>query len=236
MRFGGFLPEDAPDPRIALAEKVKLMPVPVMGFVGQPALEDVHMDNTMSQGVTEFSHMRVGISYTLWRNPDRRSDPVNLADLDEAMRRGIEGPFPVPRPAWMVEQVERMRYPLLWEAVRTTWHRDPSEFSVPSRLLVEHANHILTNRFRKELGLGEIGADRFAARLTERAVTPRATVTVDGIELPALEIDTDPFVYAIGVELAPGTVVTAIVPRDDLDYVHIEFARRSTRSFTTVPS
>jgi len=102
MRFGGFLPEDAPDPRIALAEKVKLMPVPVMGFVGQPALEDVHMDNTMSQGVTEFSHMRVGISYTLWRNPDRRSDPVNLADLDEAMRRGIEGPFLVPRPAWMV--------------------------------------------------------------------------------------------------------------------------------------
>lgn len=236
MHFGGFLPEDAPDPRIAQAEKVKLMPVPVMGFVAQPTLEDARMANTMSQGMTEFSSMTVGISYTLWRNPDDRSDTANLADLDESTRRGLDGPFPVPRPAWMVEQVERMRYPLLWEAVRTTWHRDPSDFSAPSRLLVEHANHILINRFRKELGLGELGADRFAARLTERAVNPRATVTVDGIELPALEIDTDPFVYAIGVELAAGTVVTAIVPRDDLDFVHIEFARRPTRSFTTVPT
>jgi hypothetical protein len=228
MRFGGFLPEDAPDPRIAQAERVKLMPVPVMGFVTQPSLEDAHMESTMITGMPTISQMTVGINYTLWRNPNDHADPANLADLDESTLRGLDGPFPVPRPAWLVEQVERMRYPMLWEAVRTTWHREPSEFSAPARLLVEHTNHILMNRFRKELGLGDVSTDRFAARLTERTVNPRATVTVDGIEMPAYEIDTDPFVYAIGVEFKVGTVVTAVVPRDDLEYVQIGFARRST--------
>jgi hypothetical protein len=228
MRFGGFLPEDAPDPRIAQAEKVKLMPVPIMGFVAQPSLEDAHMESTAISRTPQISQMTVGINYTLWRHPHDRSDPANLADLDESMLRGLDGPFPAPRPAWLIELTERMRYPMLWEAVRTTWHREPSEFSSPSRLLVEHTNHILMNRFRKELGLGDVSTDRFAARLTERAVNPRAIVTVDGIEMPAYEIDTDPFVCAIGVELEVGTVVTAVVPRDDLEYVQIAFARRST--------
>ncbi len=157
MRFGGFLPEDAPDPRIAQAEKVKLLPVPVMGLVVQPNLEALGMPGTMIAGMPEPSHMTVSVSYTLWRNPADRFDPANLAELDESTRRALDGPFPVPRPAWLVERVERMRYPMLWEAVRTTWHRVPSELSAPARLLVEQANHILMNRFRTELGLGDVG-------------------------------------------------------------------------------
>jgi hypothetical protein len=226
MRFGGFLPEDAPDPRLAQAEKIKLLPVPVMGLVVQPTLEDIHMESTIISGTHDVSDMTVGISYTLWRNPDDRSDPVNLAELDEPMRRALDGPFPAPRPAWLVEQVERMRFPMLWEAVRTTWHREASDFSAPPRLLVEHTNHILINRFRQELGLGDIAPHRFAARISERAVNPRATVTVDGIEKQAFEIDTDPFVYAIGVQLDAGTCVTAVVPRAELEYVDIGFAQR----------
>lgn len=84
------------------------------------------------------------------------------------------------------------------------------------------------NRFRKELALGDPRIDRFEARLTERAVNSRATTTVDGIATPAFEIDTDPFVYAIGTELGAGAVLTAVVPRDDLPHVHVSFARRST--------
>ncbi|MCS5717783.1 hypothetical protein N1027_06500 [Herbiconiux sp. CPCC 205763] len=227
MRFAGFLPEDAPDPRLAQSERVKLMPVPVMGFIPQPSLDDVHMESTMSsQGESGMSQMAVSINYTLWRNPLDRSDPVNLADLDESTRRALDVPTPHLRPAWLIEQVKWMRYPMLWEAVRTAWHRDPTELSTPSYLLVEHANHILMNRFRKELGLGDISTGRFAARLTERAVNPRATAVVEGIEVPAMEIDTDPFVYAIGVELAPDTVLTAVIPRDELQHVNIEFAQR----------
>lgn len=64
--------------------------------------------------------MTVSMSATLWRNPVNKSDPVNLADLDEATRRALDEVPPWPRPAWLVESVERMRYPMLWEAVQTT--------------------------------------------------------------------------------------------------------------------
>lgn len=227
MRFGGFLPEDAPDPRIAQAEKAKLMPVPIMGFVPQPTLEDANMENIMSQqGTTGLSQMSVSIHYTLWRNSDDRSDPVNLADLDDSTRRALDEPVPRPRPAWLVEMVERRRYPMLWEAVRTTWTRDASEFSTPSRLLMDHANHILMNRFRKELGLGDMAVDRFVSPLTEKAINRETVLTVDGAEVPALEIDTDPFVYAIGAELSTDTVLTAVVRRDELPYIRLKFTQR----------
>lgn len=236
MTFGGFLPEDAPDPRLAQAEKVKLMPVPVMGLVPQLSLDDINMESTMSShGTSGMSQMAVSISYTLKRNPLDPSDPVNLADLDESARRALDQPPLHPRPAWLIEQVERMRYPLLWEAVRTTWHRDPTVRSTPSYLLVEHANYILMNRFRKELGLGDIGRERFTAGLTERAVNPGATAMVDGTRVPAFEIDTDPFVYAIGVQLARDTVLTAVLPREELQYVRVEFVRRAPRP-AAVPS
>ncbi|NUU05143.1 hypothetical protein HNO83_02125 [Leifsonia sp. C5G2] len=227
MRFGGFLPEDAPDPRRAQAEQVKLMPVPVMGFVAQPTLEDANMESiTSQQGTSGLSQMSVSINYTLWRNPDDRSDPVNLAELDEPTRRALDEPAPRPRPAWLIEMAERRRYPMLWEAVRTTWTRDASEFSTPSRLLMDHVNHILMNWFREQLGLGNMGVDRFVSPLTEKGINREAIVTVDGVEVPALEIDTDPLVYAIGVELSSDTVLTAVVPRDELGYICLEFAQR----------
>lgn len=213
------------------------MPVPIMGLVPQPSLDDVHMESTMfAQGSSGMSQMAVSISYTLWRNPLDRSDPVNLAELNESTRRALDEPASHPRPAWLIERVEWLRYPMLWEAVRTAWHRDATHLSVPSRLLVEHANHILMNRFREELGLGDIGTDRFAAHITERAVDPRATAIVDGVTVPAIEIDTDPFVYAIGAELAPGTVLTAVIPRDELPHVRIEFAPRASPTATSSPA
>jgi hypothetical protein len=227
MGFGGFLPGDAPDPRVAQAEKVKLMPVPVMGFVAQPTLEDANMENVTSQhGARGLSQMSVSINYTLWRNPDDRSDPVNLAELDELTRRALDAPAPSPRPAWLIEMAEQRRYPMLWEAVRTTWTRDASEFSAPSRLLMDHANDILRNVFRKELGLGDTAVDRFVSPLTERCINRESVVTVDGVKVPALEIDTDPWVYAIGAELWSDTVLTAVVPRDELGYIRLAFAQR----------
>jgi hypothetical protein len=44
--------------------------------------------------------------------------------------------------------------------------------------------------------------------------------------VPALEIDTDPFVYSIGAELAGDTVLTAVIPRGELQHVTVEFAQR----------
>lgn len=91
MRTAGILPEDAPDPRAEWVENLKLMPIPVMGLVAQPSLEDTDaVSPSYSGGDGGYSEMTASITYTLWRNPDDRSDPVNLAVLDEQTRRSIE--------------------------------------------------------------------------------------------------------------------------------------------------
>ncbi|OIH84226.1 hypothetical protein BLJ79_12215 [Arthrobacter sp. UCD-GKA] len=227
MRMDGILPEDAPDPRIEQAEQLKLMPVPVRGLVPQPSLEDPGWVG-LASGLDDrgYSDMTASLSYVLWRNPDDRSDPVNLADLDEQTRLAIEDVPPWPRPAWLLEHVERMRYPQLWEAVRTTWNRDSSDRSSVGSVLVEHVNSILVNQFREKRGLGGNPWDHPAPEVTPGSVNGRVTVLVDRVEAPAAEIDTDPFVYGIGAALEGGAVVTAVLPRAELGRIRIEFTTR----------
>lgn len=130
----------------------------------------------------------------------------------------------------MLEAVERLRYPQLTEAVRTTWDRESSEYTTLTHRLIEHVNHILMNGFREELGLPSgpppPGYDPFGGdwRATPSAVNPVVTLVVDGAELTASEIDTDPFVYAIGARLAPDRIATVVVPRRDLPYVRLALA------------
>ncbi|RAX46951.1 hypothetical protein DQ353_19370 [Arthrobacter sp. AQ5-05] len=227
MRMDGILPEDAPDPRIEQAEQLKLMPVPVMGLVPQLSLEDPDWVG-LASGLDDrgYSDMTASLNYVLWRNPDDRSDPVNLADLDEQTRMASEHVPPWPRPAWLLEYVERMRYPQLREAVRTTWNRDSSDLSSVGSVLVEHVNHILMNQYRQERGLGGNPWDYPAPEVTVRLVNSRVKVLVDGVEVLAAEIDTDPFVYGIGAELEGGAVVTAVLPRAELGRIRVEFTAR----------
>lgn len=203
------------------------MPIPVMGLVPQASLEESDMVGFQSgEDDRGYSDMTASLSYILWRNPSDRSDPVNLADLDEQQRKAIEDVPPWPRPAWLVEHVGRLRYPQIWEAVRTTWHRDPSERPSLGDVLVDHVNYILMNQFRQERGLSGYPWDRPAPDVTVRAVNGRVSVMVDGIEVPAAEIDTDPFVYGIGAELEGGGIVTAVLPRAELKHIQIQFATR----------
>lgn len=228
MRAAGILPEDAPDPRAEWVENLKLMPIPVFGLMPQPSLEDTGAVS-LSYGLDDrgYSEMTANISYTLWRNPDDRSDPVNLADLDETTRRSIEKVPPWPRPPWLVEQVERLRYPQLWEAVRTTWHRVPSERSTVQSLLADHVSHILMNLYRQELWPGSNPWDQHPPAVTGRMVNVQARIVINGVDVPGAEVDTDPFVYGIGAQLAGGGVVTAVLPRAELKHIQVQFTTRS---------
>lgn len=227
MRLSGILPEDAPDPRVEVAERLKLMPIPVMGLVAQPSLEDTDsVGLTYTQEARGYSEITASIMYTLWRNPLDRSDPINLAALDEQTRRSIEDVPPWPRPAWLVEYVERLRYPHLMEAVRTTWHRERSERSSVGNVLLEHVNHILMNQFRRELGLGNPW-DQPPSPATGLTINDQATVSVDGLEVPAVEVDTSPFVYGIGAGLPNGGTVTAVLPRAELSFIRLQFMTRT---------
>lgn len=199
------------------------MPAPIIGLIAQPSLED-----TNSIGVSTMQDRRgcasfcVSISYTLWSHPADHSDPIKLADLDDEKCASIEKVSVWPRPSWLIERFQRMRYPQLWEAVRTTWNRDQTGHTSLAQQLVGHANYILDNQYRDETSQPGLRP----APLTAKSVNPAITVAVDGVSGPAADIDTDPFVYAIGAETAPNTVVTAVLARSELEYIQIAFAAR----------
>ncbi|WP_156366435.1 hypothetical protein [Microbacterium sp. No. 7] len=228
MRSLGVLPPDAPDPRDATSARLRTLSFPVMGLAPQRTIED---DGAI--GFTEGSggdggvwHVAVSVGYALWRNPDDRDDPVNLADLDERTRASLEEEPPWPRPAWLVEAAQRMRYRRLWETVRTSWHRDRDERTTLERQLVDHVNYVLMNSFREELGLQPGPLTDRAWMVSETSVRRGVTLVVDGDAHDACEIDTDPFVYAIGARLSDELVVTVVVPRDDLHHVRIALVTR----------
>jgi hypothetical protein len=226
MEWMGILPEDAPDPRVEEAQSLTLMPIPVVGLASQPALEDtdsVSVNSILDE--TGYSELTASITYTLWRNPDDRSDPVNRADLDAETLQAIEEVPPWSRPAWLIQQVERMRYPQLWEAVRTTWQREPS--ASLQDLLADHVNHILSNQYREELWPGGEPWDQRAPVVTARMVNGQARTILDGADVPGAEVDTDPFVYGIGARLPGGGVVTAVLPRAELKWIQVRFETRS---------
>ena len=226
MHFAGVLPQDAPDPRAQHAELLRQIPIAVMEFVAQSSIEVTDVGVNFATDSDGHSSMTASMSATLWRSPDDKSDPANLAELDDNTRRAIEEVPPWPRPAWLIERVEMMRYPSLWEAVQTHWYREESEWSALELLLNQHANYILMNQFREELGLSAHDGEA-PTLLPERRATRPIDVSIDGETVPGIEIDTDPFVYAVGAKLASGGTLTAVVAREHLPFVTVEFATRN---------
>lgn len=225
MEFAGVLPPDAPDPRLERAELLKHMPIPVIELVDQANVEVIDISVARSSDHLGYSELTANVNATLWRNPEDKSDPANLADLDDSTRRAIDDVPSWPRPAWLIEQVDRMRYPQLWEAVQTTWRREESESSTLDMCLTNHARYILMNHFREELGLA-IGEWESTAFPSARAVRHGVVLTIDGTEVIGAEIDTDPFVYAVGAKLPSGGTLTAVLPRDQLPYIDLRFSSR----------
>lgn len=227
MRIVGLLPPDAPDPRIAAEARLQQIAFPVLGLEPQPALEDYgDIGFEESTGPSGLHELTVGLSYLLRRDPAHPDDPINLVDPEDASRPELMVDPAWPRPEWLVRMTERMRYPHLWEAVWTTWTRDRvGAADLPARL-VHHANHVLMNRFHEELGVPFGAFDDPSWKVKESAVNPAVAITVDGVRFAASEIDTDPFVYAVGVTLDDARVATVVVPRDELPYVRLALHTR----------
>lgn len=228
MQVRGVLPEDAPDPRLQLIEQLRVMPVPILGLVPQPHVEDwgsFDMSSGTSNGV--MHEMTAGISYTLWRNPADRDDPINLAELDDQTQRAIETQTPWPRPKWLLEVVARMRYPMLQEVVRTTWRRDAPHRPTPAADLVHHVNHVLMNQYSARSPRDPAALrGRPESPVDERHIVHGVPVVVNGATVAGMRIDTDPHVLGIGADLGNAGVLTAVLDRDALPYVVVKFATR----------
>lgn len=218
MERAGYLAEDAPDPRERDRARYRELGVAAAALVPQPHVEESgELSFTVSrsgppdgpQVVTE-----VGISRTsvLWRNPADKDDPVNLAELDAGMREALAVVIDRPVPPWFAEARRMLRFPRLWEGVQTWWR--PEDPPTPGERLIGHAEYVLSNRFREQLGLVD-GPELWPAPIPPAALQPHEVV-VDGAPRPGLLLDTDPFVLGLATELDDGRVVTVVVPRDDL--------------------
>jgi hypothetical protein len=226
VEFSGYLAEDAPDPREVQRARVARLGVAAAGLVPQRHLEDLGVEaigvSRTSVGPQEqVDEVSLSRSYTLWRNPDDHEDPVNLRELDEATGRALAERPPLPGPAWLDEARDRLRYPALWEAVQTHWVRPGGEPRSVADRLIAHAEYVLTNVFREELGLH---GDVYWAPPVPPAALQASRVVVDGAERDGLLLDTDPFVLGLGAELDDGRVLTAVLPRDELPFVELRFA------------
>lgn len=126
MEYGGVVPTDAPDPSIESEARLRGVSFPVFQLRPQPSLTRAPVTAfTESTGSAGREELSVIFTYTLWKHPDDHSDPRNEVELDERTRRAIEEEPPWGRPAWLIEQAQIFRYPMLWEAVRTAWHASP---------------------------------------------------------------------------------------------------------------
>jgi hypothetical protein len=228
VRFAGVVGEDEPDPRLRWREQARRLPMPIVGLVPQPHLEDwdaIGVGTGTRNGVLDSCE--ASISYTLWRNPDRPDDPANLAELDEQQRHALDTAPAWPRPPWLVEQVQRMRYPMLWECVRVQWSRQPGRFDTVETRLAAHVNHILVNQFRHTRVTGQDPPYTLDNPVDERCVEARIPVLVDATARNGIRIDTDPDVYGLAVDLDRHTALTAALPRHALPYLQIAFATRT---------
>lgn len=220
MEFSGTVPMDAPDPRIEYEARLHALSFGVFELVPQLSLTRLPMPS-FSETIGAGRMLSASFSYTWWRFPDDRSDPRNELELDEKTRRSIEEEPVWGRPTWLVEQAQLLRYPILWEATRTTWHASPDDSRASlARELVDHANHVLINRFRTELGIPSGPPVGEAWKTTVTAVSD-ASATVDGAGRPAVQIDTDPFVFAIGFRVDEHTVCTTVVPGDAFESINL---------------
>ena len=229
MQVAGIVSEDAPDPMLEVVDKLRQMPVPILGLVPQPHLEDwgdFGIQTGDSNGV--LYEMTAVISYTFWRNPENRADPENLADLNAHTRAQFDSEPPWPRPRWLLDGVARMRYPRLSEAVRTAWFKDPSRQDV--RLaLVHHVNHVIVNGYGGAYPSSPLARPDSHPLVDERSVESGTTVPVNGVTISGVRIDTDPDVFGIGADLGEGGLLTAVIPRDALPMIDVAFTTRELK-------
>lgn len=233
MHFAGITPVDAPDPGKELRARIARLGFGVAGLIGQPHLEDWGALGLMEDrhGVgkdAQPQHATVSRSYTLWRNPQDRDDPVNLRELDEETRRMVDDVPPWPRPEWLLKRVERMRYPMLWDAVQTHWSAPTADAPPTADRLLKHVQHVLNNQFREEHALPPMTEQHWAALISVQGVQHDHPVIVDGVERPGFLLDTDPFVVGICANLIDGTVLTAAIPRTVFSLLQIAFVSSVT--------
>jgi hypothetical protein len=193
----------------------------------QPSVEEIAVGTIVHTTNEQSRYLSAAITYTLWRRPENRDDPANLADISSELRTQLDEPPVRPLPARLMEIRARLQFPMLWEAVLTTLidPKDPGPRTIESTL-TDHVNHVLRNRFRDTRVQGTLPGELLGGA-TAAAVERGVAVSVDSRPENGVLLDTDAHVLGIGAELE-GRHITAVIARDDLPFLNLAFATRQS--------
>lgn len=215
-------PEDIPVPPTP-SEAVARFAGTLWTLVPQPTVEEafIAVDSQTQNGDVVLETATV--SYTLWRNPADRTDPAN-EELSDELRSQLEREPVAPLAPWMIEARNRMRFPGLWDAVRTTRLDAPERASEHTlqRALIEHTNYILQNTFRDERtdrGMPPV----ILGEAIEEAIEYDVPIRIARGDILGARIDTDTHVYAVAAQF-DNRILTAVFPRRYLPLFEIAFA------------
>lgn len=187
----------------------------MLALVRQPRLEEFAAAPTLVGGRL----VEVSLSYSVIRHPLRRDHPENLVPLSAEQERAIQRAEAGDLPPWIVDQITRMRYPVLWEAVRTSVSI-PSERARPIEArLAAHVNDAL------RLMPGANARARRVAQLTESDLVRGAMIDVDGTPTRGIMLREDPDVVAFGLRI-DDRHVTTVIDRSLAPLVNVALTRR----------
>ena len=216
-------PADIPAP-LTPDEVAAQFAVPLLTLSAQDSLEEAGVGLSSQRQDGRPVMESATLTYTLWRNPADHDDPINLAQLTDEMRASLDAEPPSALPDWMLQLRARMRYPQLWEAVRTTHISDGSTWHTAEVALAEHINNLVRNLYRDERVRGRFPGD-LVDPATEAHIQHGVKISIDGAEVVGMRLDTDPHVLGLAADLGD-RVLTAVIPREHLPYVRVEFSTR----------
>ncbi|NQX28495.1 hypothetical protein HQQ81_14200 [Microbacteriaceae bacterium VKM Ac-2854] len=204
----------------SVADIVASFAGPVYGFVSQSHLREFAATPASATG----RMVQVSLSYTYLRVPARPTDPSNFVQLSPDQQRAIDAAEASSLPTWLKEQINRMRYPVLFEAVRTSLPI-PSERAHPiESRLAAHLSDAL-HALQPQLATVESSHHGALRQLQDEDIRRGVPVLVDGEWQRSFRIDAHPEVIAVGLQLED-CFVTAVVPRAMLPGLDLSFVRR----------
>lgn len=187
---------------------------PLIAFHPQPRLDEFTAIEGRALG--RAVHLSLSYSYTPIDVAPVRLRPDQEAALDRVEHSDV--------PAWILDQIARLRRPVLWEAVRTSL-LVPAERNNPiESRLTAHLNDVLRTSF------AEPGrpAPTVGGRLRENAFSRGIVFPVDGEPTRGIRYDADPRVIGLGARV-DGRFVTVVLDRAVAPTLRMEFVRRPNR-------
>jgi len=195
-----------------------LLGCPAFGLMAQPHLAEL-------AATTQSDRARVvgvSLSYTYYRHPIYPEHPSNFVPLSPEQDRAIARAESSMLPQWMIEQITRIRYPTLWDAVRTVKAKPGDPKNALEIRLAAHANDVLRTSNPHHV---PVRAPRSTTngRISQADLLETTSLTVNGQSHLGRLLDAGPHMLALGARIDSLylTVVydTRIAPRVSVEFI-----------------